>query len=170
MRGTKWRNVNHNGKSYDLTHLHPFSFQTVIADKEVTISVAFSSHCFTDKKGDGKPLMQGRYFCEARYHCSLDLPRLLKEYLINGHVVPHFDKASNEVYYYAAIHDYAIFFDLRPDSNAPNSLVMFVTSAYEVDSWGKPTLPKGKPVKFNFISQLRLNGQSYLPQKKQKRR
>lgn len=166
MRGTSWRDVNYNGKTYDLKHLHPFSFKATISGADVTISVAFSNHCFTDKKGSGKPLMSNRYFCESRYQSSLDLPRILQQSLINGHVVPHFDKGSNEVYYYAAVYDYAVFFDLRPDANNPGGLTMFVTSAYELDQWGKGTVPKGNAVKFSYIGHLRLSGQTYLPTKK----
>lgn len=170
MRGSRWHDVSYNGKTYDLKHLHPFSFQTTLNGVAVNISVVFSNHCFTDKKGDGQPLFGDRYFCEARYQCSLNLPRLLQEHLVNGHVVPHFDKGSNEVYYYAAIHDYAVFFDLRPDRGSPGGLTLFVTSAYEVDQWGKDTMPRGKAVKFNYIGYLRLNGLTYLPLRKQKRR
>ncbi|WP_313668898.1 hypothetical protein [Atlantibacter sp.] len=166
MQGTSWRDVNDNGKNFDLKHLHPFSFQTTMNGSIVIISVAFSHHCFTDKKGNGQPLISGRYFCEARYQCSLNLPRLLQEHLVNGYIVPHFDKSSNELYYYAAIHDYAVFFDLRPDANNPCGLMLFVTSAYERDQWGKDTMPKGKPVKFSYIGHLRLNGQTYLPRRK----
>lgn len=134
----------------------------------MNISVAFSNHCFTDKKGTGQTLMSGRYFCEERYQCSLDLPRILQQHLINGYIVPHFDRNSNEVYYYAHVFDYAIFFDLRPNANVPGGLVLFVTSAYELDQWGKGTVPKGNAVKFDYISHLRMNGQTYLPLKKKK--
>ncbi len=170
MQGKNWRDVNYKGKTYDLKHLHPFSFEITIDNVAVKISVAFSNHCFTDKKGEGNPLMGNRYFCEARYQCSLDLPRILKEHLINGHIVPHFDRNSNEVYYYAHVFDYAIFFDLRPDTNNPGGLIMFVTSAYELDQWGKGTVPKGTAVKFGYIGHLRLNGETYLIDKKQKKR
>ncbi|MEQ9919246.1 hypothetical protein ABRQ09_00035 [Pectobacterium brasiliense] len=170
MKGKRWGDVNYNGKTYNLTHLHPFDFLATIREGTVKISVAFSNHCFTDKKGEGKTLMSGRYFSEARYQCSLSLPSILKEHLINGHIVPHFDRNSNEVYYYAHVFDYAVFFDLRPDANNSGGLAMFVTSAYELDEWGKGTVPKGTPVKFDYISHLRLNGETYLASKMQKRR
>ncbi|MFQ1586718.1 hypothetical protein ACJWP2_26065 [Klebsiella pneumoniae] len=170
MQGKSWRDVTYKGKKYDLKHLHPFTFKAKINDAEVKISVAFSNHCFTDQKGEGKPLMSGRYFCEDRYQCSLELPRILQQHLINGHIVPHWDRNSNEVYYYAHIFDYAIFFDLRPNANNPGELIMFVTSAYELDEWGKGTVPKGTAVKFDYISHLRLNGDTYLVSKKQKKR
>lgn len=166
MQGKAWRDVTYKGKKYDLTHLHPFSFEATLTGSTVKISVAFSNHCFTDKKGEGKPLMSGRYFCCERYQCSLDLPRILRENLVKGYIVPHFDRNSNEVYYYAHVFDYAVFFDLRPDSNDPGSLIMFVTSAYELDQWGKGTVPKGKAVKFDYISHLRLTGKTYLVSKK----
>lgn len=170
MQGKRWRNINYDGKAYDLSHLHPFDFQVEIDGKPVNIYVAFSNHCFTDEKGEGKTLMSGRYFCEARYRCSLNLPNILRDHLVNGYIVPHFDRNSNEVYYYAHIHDYSIFFDLRPDGNNPQRLILFVTSAYELDPWGKGTVPKGKAVKFDFISHLRINGKTFLVSKKQKKR
>ncbi|BET44307.1 hypothetical protein ACH54D_20645 [Atlantibacter hermannii] len=170
MAGKKWGDVSYNGKTYDLTHLHPFNFNATISGAQVSINVVFGNHCFTDEKGDGVPLPGGRYFCEARYHASLELPRILQERLVNGHVVPHFSKTSNEVYYYSEVNDYAIFFDLRQDPQNPNGLVMFIMSAYEVDQWGKSGLPRGTAVKFNYIGHLRLNGQTYAQVKKQKRR
>lgn len=169
MKGKNWRDVNYNGKTYDMSHLHPFSFQATLKGSLVKISVAFSHHCFTDNKGKGISLIDGRYFCESRYQCSLNLPCILQKHLIQGHIVPHFDRKSNEVYYFAHVCDYAIFFDLRPDANTPGGLKMFVTSAYEIDLWGKSTLPRGTLVKFDYISHLRLNGETYLIGKKQKR-
>lgn len=59
---------------------------------------------------------------------------------------------------------------LRPDRGSPGGLTLFVTSAYEVDQWGKDTMPRGKAVKFNYNGYLRLNGLTYLPLRKQKRR
>lgn len=47
-------------------------------------------------------------------------------------------------------------------------VTIFVTSAYELDQWGKETVPKGSPVRFDHIGQLRLNGQTFLLGKKQK--
>ncbi|MHA0985396.1 hypothetical protein ACR9GO_22675 (plasmid) [Kosakonia cowanii] len=170
MQGKSWRDVNLNGKTYDLKHLHPFSFKADIKGATVNISVAFSNHCFTDKKGEGKMLMSGRYFCESRYQRSLDLRKILVDHVVNGHIVPHFDRNSNEVYYYAAVYDYVVFFDLRPDANNLGGLTMFVTSAYELDQWGKETVPKGSRVRFDHIGQLRLNGQTFLLGKKQKGR
>ncbi|CAM3960920.1 hypothetical protein [Serratia silvae] len=170
MIGKSWGDVSYNGKTYDLKHLHPFSFQAKINGADVAVSVAFSNHCFTDKKGEGSPLMGNRYFCEARYQCSLELPSMIQKRLIDGHIVPHFDKNSNEVYYYAELYDYAVFFDLRPDVNNPGGLTLFVTSAYELDQWGKGTVPRGNAVKFTYIGHLRLSGNTYLPTKKQRRR
>lgn len=68
--------------------------------------------------------MSGRYFCEDRYNCSLQLPTILEQHLASGYVIPHFYKGNNEVYYYAAIHGYAVFFDLRPHAqNAKKALI-----------------------------------------------
>lgn len=169
MKGNKWQDVTFKGKTYPLGHLHPFNFQTTIEGTAVKISVAFSNHCFTDKKGEGKTLMSGRYFCEDRYNCSLQLPTILEQHLASGYVIPHFDRGNNEVYYYAAIHGYAVFFDLRPHVQNAGELTLFVTSAYEVDQWGKATLPKGKAVKFTFVGHKRLNKETLLPARTQKR-
>lgn len=71
MNGKQWRDVTYNGKTYPPGHLRPFNFQTTISGAAVRISVAFSNHCFTDKKGEGETLMSGRYFCEDRYNSLL---------------------------------------------------------------------------------------------------
>lgn len=170
MKGKKWADVTYNNKTYNLAHLHPFSFTAKINGGDVDVSVAFSDHCFTDQKGEGQVLPSGRYFCEARYTASLNLPGMLSNNLINGHVVPHFSKTSNEVYYYSEVNDYAIFFDLKKDPHNPKALNLFVISAYELDQWGKGSTPRGTAVKFTYIGHLRLEGKTYAEVKKQKRR
>ena len=150
-------------------HLAPFSMTHKISDLDVTISVSFGSHVFTDKKGLG-PLLyprQARYFSEARYERSLELAKLIRDKFIDSYVIPYIDKDNNEVYHYMEIYDYAIFFDLRRKSD--NELKLIVISAYELDEWGATTLPTGKRIRARYIATLRLNGETYFGHKKKRR-
>ncbi|MFD3226996.1 hypothetical protein [Rahnella aceris] len=168
MSGTRWRDVSFNGKNYDLKHLHPFGFQVEMSGSQVSISVSFGNHVFTDEKGTGIPLFPSpeRYFCPDRHAASINLPKMISERLMLSHVVPHINKSNNEVYYYCEVNDYAIFFDLRKDDNTADALTLFVISAYELDQWGKSSVPRGTAVRFSYIAHLRLAGTTYFMSKK----
>lgn len=171
MKGS-YQDVSFNGKNYCMKHLAPFKFLAAISgiDAPVQISVTFGTHVFTDQKENGPELFPGRYFCLERYTASINLPALLSDQLLLAHVVPHVNKTNNENYFYSTIDDYVVFFDLRKDDSHKNGLKLVVISAYEVDAWGKGSLPKGTPVKFSFVTYLRLNGKTYLASKKNDRK
>lgn len=171
MKGM-YKDVSVNGKRYCMKHLAPFKFLAAISGIEapVQVSVTFGTHVFTDQKENGPELFPGRYFCVDRYTASIGLPALLSDHLLLSHVVPHVNKANNENYFYSTVNNYVVFFDLRKDDSHENGLRLIVISAYEVDTWGKSSLPRGTPVKFSFITHLRLAGKTYLASKKNDRK
>lgn len=171
MKGL-YKDVFLEGKLYCMEHLAPFKFLASVSGIEapVQLSVTFSNHVFTDQKENGPELFPGRYFCLDRYTASLTLPALLSDHLLLAHVVPYVNKTNNENYFYSTINDYVVFFDMRKDDSHENGLKLVVISAYEVDAWGKSSLPKGTPVKFSYITHLRLSGKTYLASKKKGRK
>ena len=171
MKG-KLENISIDGKLYSLEHLAPFTFLAEISNipDPVQITIKYSNHVFSDQKGNGVAVPPDRFFCVDRYVASLNLPRILSTNLLTSYVVPHINKGSNEIYHYMEVNDYAIFFDLRKDNSHPNGLKLYVVSAYEVDQWGRHSIPRGKAVKFSYVAYLRLNGQTVYMSKKAKRR
>jgi len=60
------------------------------------------------------------------------------------------------------VYDYAIFFDINKPKDSDNVLKIKVISAYEVDQWGKNSLPKGKAKRIKWILGQRNKGLSAL--------
>jgi len=166
------KNLSVDGKNYCMKHLAPFTFMAELANipGPVQLTISYSNHVFSDQKGNGPAVSADRFFCADRYAASLNLPRMLTTNLLASYIVPHINKSNNEMYHYMEVHDYAIFFDLRKDNSHPNGLKLYVVSAYEVNQWGRHSIPKNKPVKFAFVAHLRLNGQTYYTSRKAKRR
>lgn len=155
-----WRGFTIQGKWKDLSHLQAFDFVVEIDGQPLTLLVTFGNHCFTDEKENGPMLFRndGRYWSEERYQCSLQLPRLIKEGFIAAYAIAYLSRKRAEQYHYTEIYDYAIFFDINKPANMPNTLRIKVVSAYELDQWGKETLPKGDPKKIKWILSQRVKG------------
>lgn len=165
-----WDDLNIQGKTYKMGHLSPFSMIHKISDTDVTFNVSFGNHVFTDNKETG-PLLyskQKRYFSQERYERSLELADLIKQNFIDSYVVPYIDKQNNETYHYMEIYDYSIFFDIRKQGE--HVLKLVIISAYEVDDWGRSSIPKGDAVRARYIAHLRLRGETYFQHHKRKRR
>ncbi|MEY0874474.1 hypothetical protein, partial [Providencia manganoxydans] len=92
------------------------------------------------------------------------LRELITTNFMDNHVVIYKNKKDNESYYYSEKYDYAIFFNMAKIDN--NTLKMKVISAYEVDSWGKSTLPRGNKITASYLTHLKLTGKSYSKTKK----
>ena len=88
----KWTPFEHDGKTYDLSHLHPFHLVLTrpatgkLTEESFSFDVIFSHHCFTKtiKDGDDPALKYGdsredRTFCFARYQLSHQLPNIVRE-------------------------------------------------------------------------------------------
>lgn len=155
-----WSGFNIRGTYYDLTHLSPFSFDTKIDENTVTLHVTFGHHCFTDEKENGPLIFKsdGRYWSHERYERTLQLPNLIREKLVESYAIAYISKKSNEQYHYTETHDYAIFFEAAKPENSNNELKIKVVSAYEIDQWGKQSLPKGSAKRVRWILSQRLQG------------
>jgi hypothetical protein len=89
----KWRPARIGDRTYDLCHLHPFSFDFVVAAKDgkpeqrYGIDVIFSLHCFSRGIAEGAAYLadlayadsrEVRLFDEQRYTQSLRLPEVIR--------------------------------------------------------------------------------------------
>ena len=152
-----------DGQTYDLSHLHPFSFQLVMeAIKNFPamtfdIDVHFGLHCFTHEPkpaclpehsyADAK---ETRCFCHARYILSLRLPEIIRtldkkrcyEAKKNNYMTFEIIGANS-----LPVH-YQVYF-IVTKSRMPGRLTLFVQSAYEKDTPKK--VQREKPLLFKAI-------------------
>jgi hypothetical protein len=160
---TFWGDIESGGKVYAMSHLHPFEMETEIGGEALKIQVNFGWHVFTDEKGNGKLIRQGkeeRYFSRDRYDTSPQAVSFIKERLIAAYGRPYYDKKRNENYFCLDEGDYALFLAIHKSDAEENSLKCRVISAYEVDSWGRDGLPKGKSYKMRWVLSRRNQGLS----------
>ncbi|PHN23037.1 hypothetical protein [Pseudomonas sp. ICMP 561] len=145
-----------------MAHLQPFEMVFDVAGEQVTVTFEFSFHCFTDDKGNG-PLQrfrhETRYFCADRYHCSKQLRDYIERRFYRGMAVPYYVENSQR-YFCLDLHDYAIFFSISKPLNTTNLLKLRVISAYDVATWGRTTLPRGKPHNVRYILEMRNTGKN----------
>ena len=136
-------------------------------DKEIDVDIHFSHHVFTDEKVSGAAFNyrgEKRWFCIHRYSDSKELPNLISKALTkkNTYAVPYLNQKNNECYYHLDITDYALFLEIRKPQNTTDQLKIQVVSAYDVNSWGRNGLPKGKAQFFRYILAMRLKGKTLL--------
>lgn len=87
----RWKpHVDASGKSYSLSHLHPFRFTLPVTRSndqvmELAVYVGFAMHCFARKieADDPKDMVysddrEKRTFCLERYALSKDLPEIVR--------------------------------------------------------------------------------------------
>ncbi|MBY7902426.1 hypothetical protein KW459_16070 [Vibrio fluvialis] len=158
-----WTGFTIDGRFYDLTHLQTSTFEVSIDGKSVKLYVSYSSHCFTDEKGHGPQIIkrERRHWSHERYERSKDLPAIMQHKLLEHYAIPY-QSRGGESYHVLEVHDYAIFFSVTKPSDSDNELKIKVNSAYELDTWGKSSLPKGKPKRVSWILSQRLQGKSVL--------
>lgn len=158
----QWKDLIIGGRTLSMAHLQPFNLMFDVAGKQVTVKFEFGFHCFTDDKGHGEPLRfrhERRYFCRDRYDCSTQLRDYMERRFYNGLAVPYFVE-NNQRYYCLDLHDYAIFFSISKPGNTANVLKLRVISAYEVATWERHSLPRGKPHNVRYILEMRNAGKS----------
>ncbi len=161
-----WTGFEIEGTYFDLSHLQSATVEVSVDGKDVKLHVSYGHHCFTDQKQNGRCLFKKdeRYWCHSRYERSKELPSIIADELPNNYAIPHMTP-NGESYHYMAVHDYAIFFTITKPVGTDNELKLRVISAYELDGWGRGTLPKGKPKKVRWILSERLQGRSILNRK-----
>lgn len=158
-----WKGFNIKGTYYDLTHLQKSTVQMTVDGKNVKVHISYGHHCFTDEKENGPMLFKkdGRYWCNERYECSKNLPAIIGTKLLENYAIPYISR-KQENYHYMEAFDYAIFFHISKPENTTNELNLRIHSAYEVDQWGRETMPKGSPKRISWIMSERLQGRSVL--------
>ncbi|WP_459749411.1 hypothetical protein [Pseudomonas sp. 3A(2025)] len=159
----EWQDLIVNGKSYSMARLQPFVRVYAIAGEQVTVRFEFGLHCFTDDKGSGEQIHHKgeiRYFSLDRYECSQQLNNYIDRRFFEGCAVPHNSKKGGRRYFCLDLHDYAIFFSISKPQGTTNRLRIFVISAYEVEQWGRHSLPKGRPFNVRYILEKRNKGES----------
>ncbi|MFF7061610.1 hypothetical protein [Pseudomonas sp. NPDC008258] len=159
----RWKNLIINGREHCMAHLRPatHSFKTV--SRVISVDFIFGFHCFTDNKGEG-PLLthprsnEQRNFSQRRYECSKQLPEFIAQRFIDAKVRAHFAGRNNRRYFCLDTFDYAIFFEIRKLTEAKDNLRVNIISAYEVDSWGRASMPKGQLLNVRYVLEKRNDG------------
>lgn len=138
MNRNFFADVQHNGKIYSLAHLNPFEmrFYGQKVKKELTLSVIFSDHCFTER-ADKRCRSSERVFSLERFSLSLKLPEIMRG-MCNEKVKVYQTSARRNFAYVIQIknneQEYNVFFEVRKNRK-PNQtdLVLRVESAYIFD-------------------------------------
>ena len=164
----KWRAARIGDRIYDLSHLHPFSFDFVVAAKDgkpeqrFGIDVIFSLHCFSRGIAAGAAYLadlayadsrEVRLFDERRYTHSLQLPHVIRSIgdrrcFHTGHdnffTVELIDERDERV-------EFTVYFKL---SRAPSKgrLNLYVQSAYVQDDIPRGRPKPRKPIRFSVIA------------------
>ena len=165
-RGMEWIAPTIDNQTFDLSHLHPFLFEFVVAakgrdpERVYRVNVEFSLHCFTRGKQAGEVITpewlyadnrEERVFDIERYNLSHNLAEIIRDV---GARKVFFAKNSN--YFTVEIvtddgeaKDYTVFFTVTR-AGKKGRLNLFVQSAYIPN--GIPRPQKRKPIKFQFIA------------------
>jgi hypothetical protein len=164
----KWRAAGIGGRCYDLSHLHPFSFDFVVPardgkpEQRYGIDVIFSLHCFSRGIRQGEVYVadlayadsrEVRLFDEQRYTHSLQLPGIIRSIgerrcfhtgYDNFFTVELIDAKGERV-------EYTVYFKL---SRAPGKgrLNLYVQSAYVQDEIPRTRPRPRKPIRFSVIA------------------
>jgi hypothetical protein len=147
LRFTRWRPHHSGGNRYDISHLHPFRYIVYMPPRdsrcarEVQVRVAFTSHCFTEKSNDetfdaaySRVPHDLRRFSIARHALSLQLPEIIRT-LERRPIYFNFMDSRRRNYIAVELTqapgvEYLVFFDVRRIVDEPNTVLIFVQSAF----------------------------------------
>lgn len=168
----QWKEFVYQGKTYDLSHLHPFEiwFERPAQHGKPPVSFRveahFSLHCFSRRMGD-EPYDKGliypgvsevRLFDLYRYELSRRLPDIIRS-LPRRQIrqTGHGNYICVEVITETGIRvEYDVFFKVR--KVARGRLELRVESAYVRDPSYRTNRPSGKPIRMWVILHNTLNG------------
>lgn len=159
----RWQNLIIDGRERCMAHLRPATHAFEISSRVISVNFTFGFHCFTDNKNEG-PLItnprsnEQRNFSQSRYDCSKLLPEFVAHRFVDAKVRAHFAGRNNRRYFCLDTFDYAIFFEVRKLANKENHLRVNVISAYQVDPWGRTSMPKGQLFNVRYILEKRNEG------------
>jgi hypothetical protein len=159
----KWKPFELGDKSYDLSHLDPFSVEFVVEAKDgkpaqsYQIEIEFSMHCFTREIRSGdfyssafeySDSREARLFDEDRYQLSKRLPEIVRNVprrkVFHGKDGNFCTVEKIPAENGARFLDYEVFFKI---SRSRDVLNLYVQSGY-IPEDAKP-LDRSKPVKFS---------------------
>jgi len=164
----RWRAARVGERTFDLSHLHPFSFDFVVAAKDgkpeqrYGIDVIFSLHCFSRGIPAGEAYSadlayadsrEVRLFDEQRFLFSLRLPEVVlsvatRPCFHTGHgnffTVELVDAQGERV-------EYKVYFKLSRASSK-GRLNLYVQSAYVQESIARAPRESRKPIRFSVIA------------------
>ncbi|MFK3818095.1 hypothetical protein ACI2KG_16065 [Pseudomonas sp. NPDC089407] len=159
----RWQNSIIDGRERCMAHLRPATHSFEISSRVISVDFTFGFHCFTDNKNEG-PLItnprsnEQRNFSQSRYDCSKLLPEFVARRFVDAKVRAHFAGRNNRRYFCLDTFDYAIFFEVRKLGGKENHLRVNVISAYQVDAWGRTSMPKGQLFNVRYILEKRNEG------------
>jgi hypothetical protein len=164
----KWRAARVGERVYDLSHLHPFGFDFVVAAKDGNpeqrygIDVIFSLHCFSRAISANEVYVadltyadsrEVRLFDEKRYTHSLRLPNVIRSIgdrrcFHTGHdnffTVEWIDGEGKRI-------EYTVYFKLSR-ARSKSRLNLYVQSAYVQDQIPQSRPRPRKPIRFSVIA------------------
>jgi hypothetical protein len=164
----KWRDFEHDGKTYDLAHLHPCTVRFERqADKDkpaevYNVDIIFTSHCFTRAPLDGEAYdprlvyphdaYERRLFDVRRHELSKRLPEIIQGLPARK---PRQNNKRQSFFTVEIITEsgttceYDVFF--KVEKIGRGQLRMIVETAFIRDPGYKSSRPTGKPVSFWII-------------------
>lgn len=156
-----WTDITDKGRVYSMSHLQPFTHVFRVDEVDITIHFTFGFHCFTDEKDEGKQIFnrgERRYFSPSRWEASKELKPFILKRLLDARVTLYLDPKRQRRYFAMDLYDYALFFQITKPDNTVDTLKILVISAYPVDQWGWPSLPKGQHQNLSWVLGQRAKG------------
>lgn len=161
----EWREFRHGETVYRLDHLHPFTFELVVPEKDgkpeqrYPLNVIFSLHCFSRSPRPGEAVppelaysdnRETRIFCPDRHALSFRLPEIVRTLAdrpcfhdTHGNFyVFEIDEADGTKSYYS------VFFTLSK-AGRKRGLNLYISSAYKLPE--RPYAHSVKPIRFRVL-------------------
>jgi hypothetical protein len=168
-----WEAFYHQGREYDLSHLHPSTIQYIQPEKGdnperiFTVQVSYSLHCFSKKLINGadprlhySDARETRTFDFVRYELSKKLPEIIKG--LNVKNCMHTGKGN---YFVIEVmmpngvkDDYEVYFEIKRSRSASGVANLYVQSAYVRDTIHSNRPPPTKKISLYVILNNTLAG------------
>lgn len=176
---TRWWDHDYGGVQCSLAHLHPFKLITTLSATEaypartIELRVGFSCHVFTRAGASGDAgakaylteASEPRMFCPDRHALSALLPDIVRG-------LPRRNDcfyAKHQNYFVVEVpgrlpanEEYRVFFNVRK-ADVPETVRVFVESAYTARKGSGPNSIAGKKVGFRVILNLALQNKRPVP-------
>jgi hypothetical protein len=176
-----WKGFSHEGKFYDLSHLHPQVNRFIQPSKAgqperiYDVQVIFSLHCFTRSCQSAEEASgvlaysdsrETRIFDFHRYECSKRLPAIVQALpTASCYHTGHGNFFTVEILNdeTRSAETYEVYFSASRSGTKPVRVNLFVQSAYVRDPAHRTNRPKGKRIGFFVILHNTLHGKTIKP-------